>query len=140
MKFLKCIFICFILLSTIQFVDLVHAEQDVENYYTIVLKEDGNYKSAEELISKYNGEILYSIKEIGVLQVKAKEKAMKKISHSSIIKNFNNSVRVSDKQPIYDKSIGELNNSKWDYQWDMKKITNDGESYKIFSGTKNVIV
>ncbi|MDA1762352.1 S8 family serine peptidase [Bacillus cereus] len=140
MKFLKFTFIFFILLSMIQFVDLVHAEQDGENYYTILLKEDGNYRSAEELISKYNGEILYSVKEIGVLQVKAKEKDMKKISHSSIIKNFSNSVRVSDKQPIYDKNIGELSNSKWDYQWDMKKITNDGESYKIFSGTKNVTV
>ncbi|PEN37702.1 peptidase S8, partial [Bacillus wiedmannii] len=140
MKFLKYIFISCILLSTFQSVDLAQAEQDEEDYYTIVLKEDGDYRSAEELISKYDGEIVYSVKEIGVLQVKAKKKDMKKISHSSIIKNFNNSVRLSDKQSMDDKNIVELSNSKWDYQWDMKKITNDGESYKIFTGTKNIIV
>lgn len=140
MKFLKYIFLACIFLSTIQSVTLVHANPDVENYYTIVLKDNRDYKSVEELINKHDGEIVYSVKEIGVLQVKTKEQDMKKISHSSIIKSFSNSVRLSDDQSISSKSIDELSNNKWDYQWDMKKITNDGESYKVFAGTKNVTV
>ncbi|MCR6850513.1 S8 family serine peptidase [Bacillus sp. IBL03825] len=137
MKFLKYIFI---FLLAIQPVTLVQAERDIDHYYTLVLKDNRDYKKAKEIINRHAGEITYSVQEIGVLQVKAKEKDMKKIGHSPIIKTFNNSVRVIDSQSILNQNSNNLSDNKWDYQWDMKKITNGGKSYEIFPGTKNVTV
>ena len=44
---------------------------------------------------------------------------------------------------LFNKNIVLANNSYpklWEKQWDMQKITNNGESYKISEGTHNTTV
>ena len=72
-----------------------------------------------------------------MVQVKANENSMKKLGVSSFIKTYGKSIRTVKSNFDYQLSIEE---NKTNTQWDMDKVTNNGESYKIFSGTKNVSV
>ena len=58
-----------------------------------------------------------------------------------MIDTYNPSLRTSGPK----MNIGEVvplnfQSSLWDAQWDMHGTTNNGESYKIYSGDKNVTV
>ncbi|PFZ07904.1 peptidase S8 [Bacillus pseudomycoides] len=115
------------------------AEED--KYYTISVKNIDDYNKLMKLIPQYNAEIVYSVEELGILQIKTNETIMGKIGSNSIVDTYNPSLRSIESRPNFNKLRATLSQSNlWDMQWDMKKVTNNGESYKIFSGTKNVTV
>ncbi|MGH0599828.1 S8 family serine peptidase [Bacillus mycoides] len=136
MKILKC-FICIGIFLCSMPINFASASENEVDYYTVLLKKGDNYKSFEKLLDRYDAEIIYSVREVGMMQIKANKSAMEKIGLTSFVKSYGKSLRtVKDNLGV--KSLDGLN--KFDYQWDMKKITNNGESYKIYPGTKNVSV
>ncbi|MGX5434957.1 S8 family peptidase [Bacillus toyonensis] len=136
MKFLKC-FICIgIFLCSIP-INFVSASENEGDYYTVLLKTNDDFGRFEKLLEKYDAEIVYSVKEVGMMQIKTNKGEIEKIGLTPFVKSYGKSLRtVKDTLEINSSD----SNNKFDYQWDMKKITNDGESYKIYPGTKNVSV
>ncbi|WP_025151105.1 S8 family serine peptidase [Bacillus sp. H1a] len=112
-----------------------------EQYYTVLLNQNEESSDFIKKINSNNIEITYKIEEIGLFQLKAKPSEIRKINQNSIVNTYNSSVKLLSSNKLIERSSGfESKSSLWDIQWDMKKITNNGESYKIFSGTKNVTV
>ncbi|MDO7803153.1 S8 family serine peptidase [Pediococcus acidilactici] len=110
--------------------------------YDILVDSDDQYVSALHSIKKNKGEILYNIPEIHLIQADLSSKGYKDIVHNvtssdNIMKSndtektkvTNNNIKISeDKFPF------------WDVQWDMKKITNNGEDYKFIIPNDRVTV
>ncbi|UIJ67217.1 S8 family serine peptidase [Bacillus cereus] len=112
-----------------------------EKYYTILLKNNNDYNNALQLLKEKNIEVTYSIEELGILQVQTDKEKLKTLENSTLIDTYNPSLRTSGPK----MNIGEVvpmnfQSSLWDAQWDMHGTTNNGESYKIYSGDKNVTV
>ncbi|PEF65626.1 hypothetical protein [Bacillus cereus] len=120
--------------------DLVSAAEE-NNYYTILLKETDNYNDIVRLAEENHIEVVYSIEELGLLQVKGNEEKIKVWGENSLIDAYNPSLRTFGSKMNVEKEMDTtLLGSLWDKQWDMHGITNNGESYKIYSGSKNVTV
>ncbi|MGG3390124.1 S8 family serine peptidase [Bacillus anthracis] len=120
--------------------NLVSAAEE-DNYYTILLKETDNYNDVVRLAEKNHIEVVYSIKELGLLQVKGNEEKVKVLGENSLIDTYNPSLRtLGSKMNVEKEMETNLQGSLWDKQWDMHGVTNNGESYKIYSGSKNVTV
>ncbi|MCU4771490.1 S8 family serine peptidase [Bacillus toyonensis] len=112
-----------------------------ENYYTVLLKNNNNYIDIIDLVKEKNIEIVYSIEELGIIQIKTDKITMQELGENPLIDTYNFSLRTIGTQIETDKKTY-INSasSLWDKQWDMKKITNNGKSYDVFSGSKNVVV
>ncbi|EJR53700.1 hypothetical protein IIM_02343 [Bacillus cereus VD107] len=111
------------------------------NYYTILLKDNVDYDNVVQLAKKKNVDIVYSIKELGIMQVKAEKEDIKELGENPLIDTYNPSLRtLGTKLNSNEDMQTHLQNSLWNKQWDMHEITNNGESYKIYSGSKNVTV
>ncbi|WP_436866415.1 S8 family serine peptidase [Bacillus fungorum] len=136
MKILKC-FICMAIFLCSIPINFASASENEVDYYTVLLKKGDDYRGFEKLLDKYDAKIVYSVKEVGMIQIKVNKSEMKKIGLTPFVKSYGKSLR-SVKSNLEIKSLDNLN--KFDDQWDMKKITNNGESYKIYRGTKNVSV
>ncbi|MGX5518870.1 hypothetical protein [Bacillus cereus] len=81
-KIIKFLLLINFIFGTFIPITTVHAE-DKSQYYTILLK---NYQNPQKLASKfqkYDIQIVYSVPEIGVIQVKATEKAMNLVHSDS---------------------------------------------------------
>ncbi|MBY7130200.1 S8 family serine peptidase [Bacillus sp. 8YEL33] len=133
------LFIFFIILIPCE---ISNAEEQ-ENYYTIQAKHSKDYNELVNLTNEYKATVLYSIEELGIIQVKTTETNIKKIGSSSLVDTFNPSLRTVSSRLNSEKPENNSSpnpGSLWDLQWDMKQVTNNGESYKLFSGTKNVTV
>ncbi|MBR9656984.1 peptidase S8 [Bacillus cereus] len=118
---------------------LINAEEE-ENYYTVLLEEHEEWEKARKIIQENNIEIVYSVEEINVFQVKATQEKMNRIGYKSFINTYNESLRFSNVSNKANKIETLENPMLWENQWDMKKVTNDGKSYDVFSGSKNVTV
>jgi lantibiotic leader peptide-processing serine protease len=121
-------------------VQTASADENGENYYTVLVKE-AKWEEAVNHIEKNGGEIVYEVKEIGLIQIKADRLEAERISYSSYIDAYNPSVRAA--APPMEASASSLPASLpelWDFQWDMQAVTNNGQSYSLYSGSKNVTV
>ncbi|EMJ6445238.1 S8 family serine peptidase [Bacillus cereus] len=136
MKLLRCAFLVLLFFIPINIVNVSASNVDSE-YYTILLKNEEEYREFQKILHDNNVETTYSVQEVGMVQVKANEKVMKKLGVSPFVKTYGKSIRTLKSSNKYQVSINE--NTKTS-QWDMEKVTNNGESYKIFPGTKNVSV
>ncbi|WP_259418174.1 S8 family peptidase [Bacillus toyonensis] len=138
-KFLKSITSILVVLLTL----LVSSNADAEvreNYYTILLNKQESLESVLKDIELNKGELIYSVPEIGLLQIKATDQQINKISKNALIDTFNKSIKLSSAEENPIPIDTPISSTMWEKQWDMHKITHNGESYKLFSGTKNVTV
>ncbi|PFB87249.1 peptidase S8 [Bacillus thuringiensis] len=115
--------------------------EETKDYYTILVKDEKDIQETIKKISAQNTQIVYTVPEVGLVQVRSTESEIKNISKIDAIDTYNKSLKLIDSHEEINKS----NNVKtlpalWESQWDMKKITNNGESYNVFSGSKNVTV
>ncbi|ANN35630.1 peptidase S8 (plasmid) [Bacillus thuringiensis serovar coreanensis] len=147
MKLFKKIILLSLFLSFILPFGHIKAEETT-NYYTILLNKQENMEDVEKRLNAHNAQVTYKVEEVGLLQVKTSETALKELSSKNYIKTYNRSVKTN---------VNEINNasdetddqnsddifskpSLWDVQWDMQSVTHNGESYNVFSGTKKVSV
>lgn len=118
--------------------ELASANNDGE-YYTIMLKNEDDFNKFSTEASKNGIEIVYSVREIGLLQVKSIEKEIDWIEKNKYVEQSNPSVRVVSDE-LSSNSTNLPLPSLWNLQWDMQSITHNGESYNVYSGSKNVTV
>ncbi|MBO1582858.1 S8 family serine peptidase [Bacillus sp. XF8] len=117
-----------------------HAE-DKSQYYTIMIKNSQDLRKLASKFQKYNIQIVYTVPEIGVIQVKATEKSMNIVHSDPNIDTYNKSLQSFNSREV----VANVNspvplNEIWENQWDMQQITHNGDSYSLYSGTKNVTV
>ncbi|HHY0838994.1 TPA: S8 family peptidase [Bacillus thuringiensis] len=110
-------------------------------YYSILIRDNTDFNTVLDKLSKDNQEVVYSISEVNLIQVKGeKGKIISGIGLESI-EEINPSTgefktytpNINDQKVLDNKAI-------WDVQWDIKRITNNGESYKLHSPSGKVSV
>lgn len=116
----------------------VHAEEQT-NYYTILVKDKQKMNEVVEQVPLHNGEVTYTVDEVGLVQVKMTESSMKQLGKISLIDSYNPSARAVFPE-VTSTSQAVPSDSLFEHQWDMKAVTNNGESYNIYSGSKNTVV
>ncbi|MEI2400855.1 S8 family peptidase, partial [Paenibacillus phytohabitans] len=74
--------------------------------------------------------------------VKASTAAFSKLKGMAGVSAANPSIswKLPESQQIEADTVNPANAALWDLQWDIKRITNDGESYKLGTGSKDVVV
>lgn len=135
----------YLLLFTLIFVtyipnSTVHAEEKSQ-YYTIMMKNSQDLRKLASKFQKYNIQIVYTVPEIGILQVKATEKSMDIIHQDPNIDTYNKSLQSFNSREVAANVNSPVPlNEIWENQWDMQQITHNGDSYILYPGTKNVTV
>ncbi|PGZ21670.1 peptidase S8, partial [Bacillus thuringiensis] len=65
-----------------------------ENYYTVLLKNNNNYIDIINLVKGKNIEIVYSIEELGIIQIKTDKITMQELGGNPLIDTYNFSLRT----------------------------------------------
>ncbi|WP_028400222.1 S8 family serine peptidase [Ectobacillus panaciterrae] len=117
-----------------------------EKNYLIAFKKDlpSNY---QDIIKNAGGQVLRAIPAVGALEVKSSNASfLDNLKGVSSVQAANQEIvhtldkeeirpAAADGQPVTDIPQPQDINSYWDYQWDIKEVTNDGKSYGINGGT-----
>lgn len=111
-------------------------------YYSVLFTKNSIPASFGKEVSKLGGEVVYSVPEIGFAQVKASTAAFAKLKGISGISAANPSIswNLPESQQIKAETVNPVDAALWDLQWDIKRITNDGKSYELGTGSHDVIV
>ncbi|TCS96401.1 S8 family serine peptidase [Hazenella coriacea] len=117
-------------------------EQTAPTTYTINFKGNKLPADVQKLIQSAGGSIINADEDLAFVQaVSSNPQFLNNISNEKSVDNAGRTVKithdavekvelnVSSDHPIYDQ-----------YQWDIKQVTENGESYKISKGTKDVVV
>ncbi|KAB2489470.1 S8 family peptidase [Priestia endophytica] len=142
---LKCLLV--LLLAVFLMPQKFDAANDKENYVTVYLKSSTYNNEFKKMLYKEDVPIKYNVEELGLFQIHlTSEKAQKILENKPYIDSYNESLqtdvttysspRKSSSNLENTFSLGEL----WNLQWDMKKTTNNGESYNLARGSKNTTV
>lgn len=101
----------------------------------------GNF---EQQVKSLGGKVTYTVPEIGFAQVKAPASTFSKLKKVAGVSAANPSITWKiPKSERMNANLSAVDTSKsalWNLQWDMKRITNNGESYKLGTGSHNVVV
>ncbi|WP_409303453.1 S8 family peptidase [Peribacillus sp. SCS-155] len=126
-----------------------------ENYYSVLFTTESIPKDFEQQVKSLGGKIAYSVPEIGFVQVKAPATAFTKLkgfagvsaASPSITWDLPKSQRIEEGVKTTTTTKGKKDTatttaaaSLWGKQWDIKRITNNGESYKLGTGSHDVVV
>lgn len=101
MKLFKKIILLSLFLSFILPFGHIKAEETT-NYYTILLSKQENMEDVEKRLNAHNAQVTYKVEEVGLLQVKTSETALKELSSKNYIKTYNRSVKTN---------VNEINNA-----------------------------
>ncbi|MBM7661743.1 subtilisin family serine protease [Bacillus mesophilus] len=120
-------------------------QSEEEILFTVVFKGQSSPKNAEKVISDLGGEIVYSVPEIGVVQVKAPANFAKKAIGSSAVSAANPSLLFQLPEvksiPLESNEINTEEAYLFDeFQWDIKRLTNNGATFAEHSGSHDVVV
>lgn len=111
-----------------------------------MLKENKITKEFKDELTKLGVEIAYEVPEIGFLQVKATGDEYKKIKGIKKVQAVNPSINWHTPQEIRidanikAKEVNLENAALWEKQWDIKRITNNGASFELGTGSHDVVV
>lgn len=131
------------------------AVQDNNGYYSVVFNSNTIPAEFNKQLISLGGEIVYSVPEIGFVQIKCNSNSLSKIKQLSYVNAITPSLKWSlpevqrvemDEELLEmnetaeNSSINPENREFWKYQWDIHNITNNGESYKIGTGSHNTVI
>ncbi|TFB24400.1 peptidase S8 [Filobacillus milosensis] len=115
--------------------------------YTVVFKQSQLPSNADRVIEELGGTIVYEVPEIGLVQVEAPADFAKKAIGSSAITAANPSMTFELPEGKTIEMDEQLQQSLTDqaalfdaYQWDIKRLTNDGATFENHSGSHDVVV
>ncbi|MDP9314689.1 MAG: S8 family serine peptidase, partial [Chloroflexota bacterium] len=115
--------------------------------FTVVLSAQSISASALAAIEKAGGVVVERIDEIGVVEVRAANPTtfLKAMLANKAIANVGPSLEVRLDLPMVDAAVegtGEIGVSTdpMDYAWNIDRVTNEGASWDIHSGSKDVVV
>ncbi|TCO61516.1 S8 family peptidase [Caldanaerobacter subterraneus] len=147
MKRLMVFFIAFVLLFTFAapqfgFGDTLKSE---ELPFTVVFVDETLPNNASEIIRELGGEVIYEIPEIGVIQAKAPASFVKKaVKHPSILVVTPSLITELPEIKSIPLEMDGVNLEKAVYynmyQWDIKRVTNNGKSFELGTGNHEVVV
>jgi lantibiotic leader peptide-processing serine protease len=125
------------------------AQESVEKDYIVVLKSTQTDNASLQLLKEYGAEILMDASQIGVVNVRSDDPDfLKKLEGNSNILSVSEDVeiRYNDEEGIA-LSLQEIGTESQDsadlynqYQWDIKRVTEDGRSWAINPGNKETLV
>jgi len=126
-------------------------------YYSVAFNNNNIPSDFQKYVKENGGEVVYSIPEVGFVQIKGNSSIFNKVKGLSSVEMINPSIewKLPETQRYDAEEISEKNIDKsalasgaidtknvyfWNKQWDMQRLTNNGESYKLGTGSHNVIV
>lgn len=123
-------------------VDKVEAGNAKEQRYSILFNKNSIPENFEQQVRKLGGEVTYTVPDIGFAQVKAPANTFSNIKGISGVSAANPSVKwkMPKSQKIKASNVDPSKTALWDLQWDIQRITNNGESYKLGTGSHDVVV
>ena len=111
--------------------------------------------NVEDFISESGGKIVSNLSEVGGLEVKCNSALIPKIQSYDTVKSLapNHNIKLPKEKTIEFKNYGNRkiaanrandNNKDGDfynlYQWDIKRVTNNGKSFEICTGNHDVVI
>ncbi len=111
-------------------------------YYSVLFNKNSIPASFAKDVSKFGGEVVYTVPEIGFAQVKASTADFSKLKGIAGVSAANPSIswNLPESQQIKAEGVNPANAALWDLQWDIQRITNDGASYELGTGSHDVVV
>ena len=115
----------------------------------VLFNEDDIDGEVENFIESSGGEVVNTLSEIGGIEVKCDANLIPEIESYNTVKSLapNHNIKAPDEKII---EFGEIEKSRSayisdadlynQYQWDIKKITNNGKSFDLGSGSHDVII
>ncbi|WP_342715407.1 S8 family serine peptidase [Bacillus paramycoides] len=116
-------------------------EAKEREYYSVLIKDNADFNAIVNKLNKDDQKVIYSIPEVKLIQIEGeKAKVISTIGSESIeeINQSNEGIKTYTANINDEKILG--NESIWDTQWDMRRITHNGESYKLHSPSGKVSV
>ena len=126
---------------------------EADYYYSVVFKSNEIPGDFNEEIANYGAKAIYSVPEVGFVQIQGKVDFLSKIKDMKGIQAANPSLqwtmpegkRIDAREEMVEAAGNEINNSYterywWDRQWDIKRITENGNSYEFGTGSHDVAV
>lgn len=137
-----------VFLSVVLFLSFIPAAfgaqtgKSAEKYYSVLFKKNSIPANFQEQMASLGGEVVYTVPEIGFAQVKASSSSFTGIKGLADVSAANPSLSwsVPKSEKIKESAVNPADAALWDLQWDIKRITNNGESYKLGTGSHDVVV
>ncbi|HBZ08864.1 MAG TPA: peptidase S8 [Bacillus bacterium] len=141
-KFFAIIAGFILLLGFLPILSHAEASSPKEQHYSILFDKNAIPSTLEQQVKNMGGEVTFTVPEIGFAQVKVPSKAYGKLKGMSGVSSANPSVswNLPKSHNIKESGINPEKTPLWDMQWDIRRITNNGESYKLGTGSHDVIV
>lgn len=113
-----------------------------EGYYSVLFNKNSIPQDFETEIESLGGEVVYSVHEIGFVQIKAPTTAFNQVKGLNGVSSINPSIswNLPQAEKISENVVNPADAALWDLQWDIQRITNNGESYKLGTGSHDVVV
>ncbi|MFD2442811.1 S8 family serine peptidase [Bacillus sp. CGMCC 1.16607] len=145
MKKFKSVVLSLVLL--LSFIPAALATGAQTEYYSVLFNQNSIPANFAKEVNSLGGEVVYTVPEIGFAQVKASTTAFTKLkglanvsaANPSITWNVPQSHRIAE-EGVAAASVDTTKAPLWSKQWDIQRITNNGESYKLGTGSHNVVV
>lgn len=123
-------------------------EQNLQNVNLIILfKDNGIDQAVEDLISESGGKVLNEFSELGAVEVKCKAELIPQIIKQTSVQSIspNHIIKMSSEKRIklaeVDNVPAKMSDNFYDkYQWDIQRVTQNGESFDLEAGNHNVVV
>lgn len=128
------------------------AEQGSRNY-SVVFKSDEIPSDFNEQIEKLGAEVVYSVPEVGFVQIKGNADLLAQVKELKSVQVINPALSwsfpESQKINLANEEVSELpiqtesnfiDRPFWGLQWDVQRITQGGMSYELGTGSHNVVV
>lgn len=124
------------------FIPTAFGSEAAEKHFSVLFKQNSIPANFAEEIASLGGEVTYTVPEIGFAQVKASSSSLLKIKGISGVSAANPSVSwdLPKSERIQESNVNPEEAALWDLQWDIKRITNDGASYELGTGSHDVVV
>ena len=114
-------------------------------YYSVLFNENKIPGDFSTKLASCEGEITYAVPEIGFALVKGDNKVFSELKGLSSVNLVNPSVswsmpKVKENGLKSQLTLDTGQSSLWDLEWDIKRVTENGASYHLGTGTHNVVV
>ena len=149
-KLLYTLITSFILTFTMLTTDAVANSEDIssENIDLVILFDEGTIdENVKDIITNSGGEIVREFPELGGIEVECTSDLITTIQSQDSVQSLapNHVIKLSDEktekfvEPEGDSNIASADLYE-EHQWDIKRVTNNGESFNLESGNHDVVV
>lgn len=149
MKQIKIFVLSLLLIGIYSLTSITVYAQDSTNptiNLTVMLKEDKINSDIKKYITTSGGQVISEIPEIGAIDIKCEASLIPQILSDDNVASVspNLKIKLPSEKIMKFNDLEKFNTEKSDlyntYQWDIKKVTKNGNSFKLQSGNHNVVV